>query len=91
MTIFELAEKFSRQLKLDKAQYLIGETVDQKGWPHFLSQFKQVDLSVLDNDDKKKAFWINVYNGFTNMLTIQRKLKKSRLNVTGLTKTRKLL
>lgn len=42
-----------------------------------LSVLEYHDLkALLDNDNKKKAFWINLYNAFYQILFIQKKVRK---------------
>lgn len=77
MTILELAQHFSKQLKIAKAQYLANQEFNITEFDEILKSFENIDLTLFDDDHKKKAFWINVYNGFTNYLTIQRRLKTS--------------
>lgn len=36
----------------------------------------QTDLSLLYKDEKERAFWIDIYNRFTNYLIIKLKLKE---------------
>ena len=69
-------QQFSRDLKLQKANYKEGATVDHSLIDQYLSSLAVVDLVNLKTDAEKMAFWINVYNGLTNYWIIQKKIKK---------------
>lgn len=75
MDIFLLARNFSKQLKIDKSRYLSNKNFTSPSDGTWKDRLEEVDISLLDDDDKKKAFWINVYNGFTNYLIIEKRLK----------------
>ena len=80
----ELAQVFSKELKIAKYQYLNGQKYSLKKYEKLLSELSLINLQVFDNDEKKKAFWINIYNGFTNFLIIKRELKHSMKEENGL-------
>lgn len=72
-------KKFSQDLKIFKAQYLNQEKVDQTLIQQYLEDLAKVDLSQLQSDSAKIAFWVNVYNGLTNYWVIKKGIKKSML------------
>lgn len=53
---------------LELSRDLLLSLKTQKDYQHYLSQLKSTSYELLktelDNDDKKKAFWINAYNSF---------------------------
>ncbi|AXT18826.1 DUF547 domain-containing protein [Flavobacteriaceae bacterium AU392] len=75
MDLFEWSQKFSRILKTAKLDYLSGEQIQIEVFSDIIQTLSQLNLSLLDNDQKKKAFWVNIYNGFTNYLIIKLRLK----------------
>lgn len=75
MDVFELSEKFSKTFKIAKANYIYDGDTSLQVAQYYLEHFEKIDLSILDNDDKKKTFWINIYNGLTNYLIIKKELK----------------
>lgn len=75
MNIFELSQKFSKDLKIAKANYIFNNDLSLQTPQYYLNSFEKIDLSELDNDNKKKVFWINTYNGLTNYLIIKKRLK----------------
>ena len=77
MDVFLLSQNFSKQLKIAKNNYLQGDVVILDQFETYINAFKAIDLNVLDNDLKKKAFFINLYNGFTSYLIIKKGVKKS--------------
>ncbi|GAB5522215.1 MAG: hypothetical protein Roseis2KO_00870 [Roseivirga sp.] len=42
-----------------------------------VSELSSFDLHSLSQDNLKKAFWVNIYNGLTNYFIIRHQLKKS--------------
>ncbi len=80
------SEKFSRDLKIQKAKYQSSETVDENLLSNYIKELKDVDLNKLTSDSSKIAFWINVYNGMTNYVIIQMKIKESMKEVEGIFK-----
>ncbi len=72
-------QQFSRDLKIQKLNFLEGEVVNHSLLEHHLDLMKTVSLDALKTDIQKNAFWINVYNGLTNVLIIQRKIRKSMM------------
>lgn len=77
MTVFELSQEFSKQLKIAKLDYVYNATVTVKTFNHFLEAFQRVNLKSLITDHEKKVFWINVYNGSTNYFIIKQGLKNN--------------
>ena len=67
---------FSKDLKIQKLNYQYGEEVDQTLIQSHLSAIQNVNLHHLSNDDQKKAFWINCYNGLTNYWIIHFGIKE---------------
>jgi len=90
MTVFNLAEQFSKQLKIAKSNYLISKKLGLSEFDEFLSDLSEVNLDFLQNDNEKKAFWINVYNGFTNYLIIRQKLKSQMKEEPGFFRNHRL-
>jgi len=72
-------KKFSQDLKIFKAQYLNQEEVNQVAIQQHLNALAKLDLSQLQGDKAKIAFWVNVYNGLTNYWVIKKSIKKSML------------
>lgn len=68
---------FSRSLKIALSRYLAGESIDKEELTLWLNELKQFEPLTLKEDDKKKAFWINVYNGLTNYFIISHTLKET--------------
>lgn len=66
---------FSKDLKIQKLQYQLRAPVDRTLMETYVDQLKKVNLGSFKTDKLKKAFWINVYNGMTNYLIIDNKLK----------------
>jgi|GEM_PF-793255 len=66
---------FSKDLKIQKLAYQLRAPVDRALMETYIDQLKKVSLKTLKTDNQKKAFWINVYNGMTNYLIIDNKLK----------------
>ena len=71
------SQAFSRDLKIQKLNYKLSEPVDQLLIKTHLSNLNNFKLESLKSDAYKKAFWINTYNGLTNYLIIDLKIKKS--------------
>ena len=69
-------QEFSRFLKVQKGQYIYKEKIDWERIDSFLEQLSLFDLYSLDTDQKKKSFWINLYNGLTNYWIIKKGIKK---------------
>ena len=68
---------FSRDLKIQKLNYKLGKSVDHFLITKHLASLNDFNLSTLKSDAEKKAFWVNTYNGLTNYLIIDLKIKKS--------------
>lgn len=69
--------QFSSDLKLALSNYIEGEDLMSATIKCHLQNMQNYDLLFLRSDEEKIAFWINVYNGLTNYLIIENKLKKS--------------
>lgn len=72
-------KKFSQDLKIFKANYLNQEPIDQATIQQYLADLATMNLSQLQTDSAKIAFWVNVYNGLTNYWVIKKGIKKSML------------
>jgi len=70
-------KKFSQDFKIFKAQYLNQKKVDHSTIQAYIKDLANTDLSQLQTDSDKIAFWINVYNGLTNYWVIKKGIKKS--------------
>ncbi|MBO3700585.1 DUF547 domain-containing protein [Roseivirga sp. E12] len=70
-------QSFSRAGKIALSQYLNGESHALDALEGFLKNVQTFDLSYLENDKDKKAFWINVYNGLTNYQIVKNQLSES--------------
>lgn len=68
-----IAEQFSRLGKIAKTSYLAKEPYELGQLEAIVTQLAATKLS-LENDDQKKAFFVNLYNGFTNYLIVKKKL-----------------
>lgn len=62
-----------------KHAFLSGKPVDMEEIDQLLESFEALDLSELDDDDKKRAFWMNTYNSMTSYIIILKKIKDSVL------------
>lgn len=67
---------FSKTMKIQKWNYISGATLDKTLINQQLKSLEQFDLTTLDADDKKKSFWINVYNGLTNYWITEKQIKE---------------
>lgn len=70
-------QQFSRCMKMALADYLSGLTVEMGTLKKWVDELSVFDLQSLSDDDRKRAFWINVYNGLTNYFIISHELKES--------------
>ncbi|WP_170827432.1 DUF547 domain-containing protein [Roseivirga sp. 4D4] len=70
-------QSFSRSAKVILSQYLNGDDYSINSLEEFLENVQSFDLASLLDDDDKKAFWINVYNGLTNYQIVKNQLKES--------------
>ncbi len=70
-------QQFSRFMKTVLADYLSGVQVRGEVSNKWIDELSIFDLQSLSDDDLKKAFWVNVYNGLTNYFIISRGLEKS--------------
>ncbi|MFY0592540.1 DUF547 domain-containing protein [Roseivirga sp.] len=70
-------ERFSRMSKEVLNNYLDGQESDLSRLEDFLTSLKIFQFSELSNDSKKLAFWINIYNGFTNYQIVKNGLQTS--------------
>jgi len=82
------SQTFSRDLKIQKLNYKSGEEINRDLIKKHLNHLSNFNLSTLKTDAKKKAFWINTYNGLTNYLIIKLSIKKSMKEVTDLFKVK---
>ena len=71
--------RFSKDLKIQKLNFLEGGDVDESLIENHLIRLSKHPIGELSTDPQKIAFWINVYNGLTNTLIIQRKIRKSMM------------
>lgn len=72
-------KQFSQDLKKIQYQYLSQGSCDDKRINEHLQALAIMDLSSLQTDANKIAFWINVYNGLTNYWVIKKQIKKSMM------------
>jgi len=79
---------FSKTLKIARYTYQTEGVVHTKIWNHYLIDLNVFDLSVLDSDSEKLAFWINVYNGMTNYAVIHFQIKESMKEIDDLFRRR---
>lgn len=70
-------ERFSRSAKLVLAQYLAKEKYTLSELSNFLENVQSFDLTYLQSNQQKKAFWINIYNGLTNYMIVKNRLWNS--------------
>ncbi len=77
MNVFELSQEFSKQLKIAKLDYIHDDNIAIETFDHFFKDFQKINLQLLTTDQEKKAFWINIYNGFTNYSIIKQRLKSN--------------
>lgn len=64
-------------MKVALGSWLSGAAVKIEELEKQVSDLRKFDLNSLLDDDSKRAFWINVYNGLTNYFIIRHQLKKS--------------
>lgn len=57
---------FSRSAKVVLNQYLNGKTYLRNPLTEFIENLAGYDFELLQSDADRLAFWINIYNGFTN-------------------------
>lgn len=70
-------QSFSRSAKVILSRYLSGESYSLNELEEFLENVQSFVLETLDNDELKKVFWINIYNGLTNYQIVKNQLKES--------------
>jgi hypothetical protein len=80
------SQSFSRELKIQKLNYKLGEEINHELIASHLLKLNKFNLKTLKSDAEKKAFWINTYNGLTNYLIIDLKIKKSMKESTDIFK-----
>ena len=80
------SKNFSRDLKIQKLNYKSGEPINHELIKTHLSALSKFKLSSLKSDAAKKHFWINTYNGMTNHIVIDLKVKKSMKDIPGVYK-----
>lgn len=68
---------FSRAMKMALSDYLDGGMDKVAVDPMWLKQLSAFNPKSLTADDEKKAFWINLYNGLTNLQIVTHQLKES--------------
>ena len=70
-TIFQIAEQLLLAVKMQETSAALVEDL------------MQIELSMLhlelDNDERKKAFWINIYNAFFQILRKEKQLQKPEI------------
>lgn len=71
----ELSYRFSKSLKIQKANFFSNESVDENEIRELLEKLENFDPLAMKEEGEKKAFWINCYNGFTNWLIIKRNIR----------------
>ncbi|MCE7996569.1 MAG: DUF547 domain-containing protein [Roseivirga sp.] len=69
--------QFSRLMKVALGNYHAGVIVDIEELEKQFAALSKFDLSSLIDDDLRKTFWINIYNGLTNYFIIRHGLKNS--------------
>lgn len=77
------SQQFSKDLKIQKARYKLSQDLDLATIEQHLTQLQKFDLRSLKNDNAKKAFWINVYNGMTNYVIITMGIQSSMKEING--------
>lgn len=68
---------FSRSAKVIFNQYLGKVEYDLKPLDSFIQNLVRFDFQFLKSDPDRLAFWINIYNGFTNYQIVKLGLKNS--------------
>ena len=68
MNINQLSEKLLLQVKMERPTFELIHSLKEYS-------FERLNSS-LESDDKKKAFWINIYNAFFQILRKEKKLYK---------------
>ena len=70
-------QSFSRSAKVMLNQYLSEEKYDLKPLGEFIQNLLRYNFDLLKLDADRLAFWINIYNGFTNYQIVKSGLKNS--------------
>jgi hypothetical protein len=64
------------------SEQLLLAIKSEQDFEQFMAELNQVNLEELQNDDAKKAFWINIYNSFFLILRKVKKVDKSDIYTT---------
>lgn len=64
----------SKEIQLD---YLARKRLDLSELNLLLAKLEHINLNDLKTDNQKKAFWINIYNGLTNYIIVNKKIKRN--------------
>ncbi|MCF7934442.1 MAG: DUF547 domain-containing protein [Spirochaetia bacterium] len=81
---------FSKMMLTDSVRHLNGESLSVSRYDPLLAELEDMDLMLLDQDDLKKAFWLNIYNGLTNHIIITHRIRDSVLMHPGFFSQRSL-
>ena len=73
------SKQFSRDLKIEKSNFLDHQPVNHPNLDNHLLGLKSFVLNSLHNDTLKKAFWLNVYNALTNTIIIKKRIRRSMM------------
>jgi len=84
MQLLALSQQFSKQLKVASARYLAGQPVPMAELQSYLRLLTHAPIQQLVTDAHKIAFWVNVYNGLTNLLIIEQQIRGSMKGVEGI-------
>lgn len=82
------AQKFSKDLKIFRYAFSHDEPMDSSKIQDYLQKLDSYDITELDTDVQKLAFWLNVYNGLTNYAIILFEIKDSMKELPDLFKRR---
>lgn len=64
-------------MKVALGNYLSGSAIKLDYLHEQVNKLSSFDLNSLSDDNSKKAFWINLYNGLTNYFIIKNQVRKS--------------
>ncbi len=71
------SNQFALFFKKEKLLYLSNKKLHKALYDEYFDWLNQFQLATLRTDSEKKAFWINLYNGLTNFLIVDKQIKKS--------------
>ncbi|WP_052356609.1 DUF547 domain-containing protein [Faecalimicrobium dakarense] len=74
-SVQDLSVEFSVLAKNKKYEWIYSNNLDLEEMDYLYNKLKYIDLDKLVDEDAKKAFYINIYNGLVNYFIIKMRLK----------------